>query len=94
MVISMAAAIKVWVFMALLCLAGGLGAGDTAGGDVLRRLSSPNYRKALAKAIQFFEGQRSGQLPANQRAKWRGDSALTDGEAENVLVSSYDHAHI
>ncbi|GJN16398.1 hypothetical protein PR202_gb03382 [Eleusine coracana subsp. coracana] len=81
-------AIKVCVFMALLCVAGGFRAGDTAtDGDVLRRLSSPDYRKALAKAILFFEGQRSGRLLANQRVKWRGDSALTDGQDENVNLT-------
>jgi hypothetical protein len=82
------AVIKVWVLMALLCVAAGLGANDAVAtiGDVLRRLSlsSPNYRNALAKAILFFEGQRSGPLPPNQRVKWRGDSALTDGQDENV----------
>ncbi|OVA02110.1 Glycoside hydrolase [Macleaya cordata] len=46
-----------------------------------------NYRDALGKAILFFEGQRSGKLPSNQRAKWRGDSALSDGEPENVKLS-------
>lgn len=49
--------------------------------------SAFNYRDALGKAILFFEGQRSGNLPANQRVKWRGDSALSDGKAENVWNS-------
>jgi hypothetical protein len=87
-------AVKVWVFiMALMCIGVvGLGADDGSaasswdGGSLFSRcrLSSPNYHGALAKAILFFEGQRSGRLPANQRAKWRGDSALTDGQPENV----------
>lgn len=50
-------------------------------------VSSPanyDYRDALTKAILFFEGQRSGKLPASQRVKWRGDSALSDGKPENV----------
>ncbi|KAF5478188.1 hypothetical protein F2P56_004770 [Juglans regia] len=52
--------------------------------------SAFNYRDALGKAILFFEGQRSGNLPANQRVKWRGDSALSDGKAENVnLIGGY-----
>ncbi|PIA26604.1 hypothetical protein AQUCO_09100045v1 [Aquilegia coerulea] len=38
-----------------------------------------NYVEALRKSILFFEGQRSGKLPADQRLKWRRDSALKDG---------------
>ncbi|KAK7253060.1 hypothetical protein RIF29_37464 [Crotalaria pallida] len=49
-----------------------------------------NYQDALGKAILFFEGQRSGKLPPNQRVKWRGDSALSDGKLENVdLIGGY-----
>lgn len=43
-----------------------------------------DYRDALGKAILFFEGQRSGKLPAGQRVNWRGDSALSDGKPLNV----------
>ena len=38
-----------------------------------------NYREALGKCILFFEGQRSGYLPSDQRLTWRGDSGLLDG---------------
>lgn len=38
-----------------------------------------NYGEALQKAIMFYEFQRSGELPENQRDNWRGDSGLTDG---------------
>lgn len=48
-----------------------------------------NYRDALTKSILFFEGQRSGKLPSNQRMSWRRDSALSDGSAMNV--SYYQH---
>ncbi|OMP06070.1 Glycoside hydrolase, family 9 [Corchorus olitorius] len=49
-----------------------------------------DYKDALAKAILFFEGQRSGKLPSSQRVKWRGDSALSDGKPDNVnLVGGY-----
>ncbi|WVZ06298.1 hypothetical protein V8G54_019644 [Vigna mungo] len=49
-----------------------------------------NYRDALTKSILFFEGQRSGKLPSNQRMSWRRDSALSDGSAMNVdLVGGY-----
>ncbi|KAI8767426.1 endoglucanase E-4 [Biomphalaria glabrata] len=37
-----------------------------------------NYTDALGKSILFYEAQRSGKLPANNRVPWRGDSALND----------------
>lgn len=46
--------------------------------------SDTDYKDALSKGILFFEGQRSGKLPASQRVKWRADSALSDGNLENV----------
>ncbi|CAN1292606.1 Endoglucanase 17 [Linum perenne] len=54
------------------------------------RFANHNYRDALTKSILFFEGQRSGKLPPNQRLSWRKDSALSDGHAMNVdLVGGY-----
>ncbi|XP_026441172.1 endoglucanase 1-like [Papaver somniferum] len=52
-----------------------------------RALDSNNYAEALEKSIMFFEGQRSGKLPPNQRVTWRGDSGLKDGSTENVDLS-------
>lgn len=43
-----------------------------------------NYTEALYKGILFFEGQRSGKLPTDQRMTWRGDSGLSDGNESNV----------
>lgn len=37
-----------------------------------------DYRKALNLSIQFYNAQRSGDLPDNS-ISWRGDSALNDG---------------
>ncbi|WVZ11563.1 hypothetical protein V8G54_016093 [Vigna mungo] len=52
--------------------------------------SNYDYADALGKAILFFEGQRSGKLPSNQRVKWREDSALSDGKLQNVnLIGGY-----
>lgn len=42
-------------------------------------ISSYNYAEALQKSILFYEAQRSGKLPANNRISWRGDSGLKDG---------------
>ncbi|XP_071527884.1 uncharacterized protein [Panulirus ornatus] len=38
-----------------------------------------DYSQALCMSYLFYEAQRSGLLPADQRVTWRGDSALTDG---------------
>ncbi|KAI3774120.1 hypothetical protein L1987_48664 [Smallanthus sonchifolius] len=52
--------------------------------------SGPSYGEALSKSIMFFEGQRSGFLPNDQRMNWRGNSALGDGSADNVdLTGGY-----
>ncbi|PKA54568.1 Endoglucanase 11 [Apostasia shenzhenica] len=48
---------------------------------------NPNYGEALAKSILFFQGQRSGRLPPDQKIKWRADSALTDGSSANVNLT-------
>uniref|UniRef100_A0A2C9WCK8 Endoglucanase n=1 Tax=Manihot esculenta TaxID=3983 RepID=A0A2C9WCK8_MANES len=52
--------------------------------------SAFSYEDALGKAILFFEGQRSGKLPADRRVKWRANSALSDGQPDNVnLIGGY-----
>ncbi|BAT91095.1 hypothetical protein VIGAN_06240200 [Vigna angularis var. angularis] len=52
--------------------------------------SSFNYGDALDKSLMFFEAQRSGKLPLQQRVKWRGDSGLQDGFQQGVdLVGGY-----
>src|SRR5690606_6895200 len=38
-----------------------------------------NYAEALQKSMFFYEAQRSGKLPENNRVSWRGDSGLNDG---------------
>ena len=49
-------------------------------------VSSPtyNYGEALQKAVYFYEAQRSGKLPQNNRVEWRGDSALKDGSDRSI----------
>ncbi|KAJ0968457.1 hypothetical protein J5N97_025374 [Dioscorea zingiberensis] len=46
-----------------------------------------DYHDALSKSILFFEGQRSGKLPPNQRLTWRADSAVGDGSDAGVDLS-------
>lgn len=45
-----------------------------------------DYAQALSKSILFFEAQRSGYLPNNQRVTWRSNSGLNDGKASGVRV--------
>jgi len=46
-----------------------------------------NYTEALQKSIYFYDAQRSGDLPDDFRVKWRGDSALTDGQDAGLDLS-------
>ncbi|CAL9030374.1 unnamed protein product [Prunus brigantina] len=53
-------------------------------------LAGHDYGQALSKSILFFEAQRSGFLPNNQRVTWRANSGLYDGKASGVdLVGGY-----
>ena len=58
---------KVSLALALLCLA-------ASGGNA----QSYNYGEVLGESILFYEAQRSGPLPADNRVDWRGDSAMGD----------------
>ncbi|XP_073293109.1 endoglucanase 12-like [Primulina huaijiensis] len=53
--------------------------------------ASMDYGAALTKSLLYYEAQRSGKLPGNQRVQWRGDSALHDGKnGGNIdLVGGY-----
>ncbi|XP_076452170.1 uncharacterized protein LOC143287772 [Babylonia areolata] len=54
--------------------------------------SKYNYDDALMKSIMFYEAQRSGKLPENNRIPWRGDSALGDrgDNGEDLTGGWYD----
>ncbi|KAG6746363.1 hypothetical protein POTOM_050903 [Populus tomentosa] len=62
------------------------------GVTVVTAAMSHDYGDALTKSILFFEGQRSGKLPSNQRMNWRKDSALRDGSdiGMNMVGGYYD----
>ncbi|KAG0309040.1 hypothetical protein BGZ98_005545 [Dissophora globulifera] len=47
----------------------------------------PEYVRLLDYTLLFYEAQRSGKLPANQRVQWRKDSALDDGKDSGVDLS-------
>jgi len=46
-----------------------------------------NYGEALQKSFLFYEAQRSGALPSDNRIAWRGDSALDDGQVAGLDLS-------
>ncbi|KAL9270242.1 Endoglucanase 6-like protein [Drosera capensis] len=49
-----------------------------------------DYGQALSKGILFYEAQRSGYLPGNQRVTWRSNSGLHDGKTSGMdLVGGY-----
>ena len=54
--------------------------GDPGTGDF-------NYGEALQKSLLFYEAQRSGPLPEDNRIDWRGDSAVNDGADVGVDLS-------
>ncbi len=52
-----------------------------------------NYAEALQESMLFYESQRSGRLPADNRVSWRGDSDLTDGADHGLdLTGGYHDA--
>jgi len=50
-----------------------------------------DYNGALSKSILFFEAQRSGKLPANNRVPWRGDAFVVDGSDKGLDLSGGYH---
>ncbi|KAJ6985637.1 endoglucanase 24-like [Populus alba x Populus x berolinensis] len=53
----------------------------------LTQSSYHEYQEALSKSILFFEGQRSGYLPQDQRVTWRANSGLSDGRTYNTELT-------
>lgn len=56
-------------------------------------VESFDYAAALDKTLLFFEAQRSGKLPSNQRVKWRGNSGLGDGYPQGVSRKPIFYQH-
>ncbi|KAK9845425.1 hypothetical protein WJX81_006137 [Elliptochloris bilobata] len=48
-----------------------------------------DYGKVLGDAYLFYETQRSGVLPADNRIPWRGNSALQDGIGNHSLAGGW-----
>lgn len=52
--------------------------------------SDYNYSRVLELSLLFYEAQRSGPLPPDNRIPWRGDSALGDhGQNGEDLTGGY-----
>lgn len=64
------------IFSSLITLISGIGHYD--------------YGQVLELSLRFYEAQRSGKLPTDNRIHWRGDSALNDkGENGEDLTGGY-----
>ena len=46
-----------------------------------------NYKDILHKSLLFYEAQRSGKLPADNRIPWARASALDDGSSVGLDLS-------
>nr|CAD7445147.1 unnamed protein product [Timema bartmani] len=51
-----------------------------------------DYKDVLEKSLLFYEAQRSGKLPSDQKVTWRKDSALNDkgNNGEDLTGGYYD----
>jgi endoglucanase len=45
---------------------------------------NPQWITLLGNMLYFYEAQRSGNLPSNNRVTWRNSSALNDGKDAGV----------
>jgi endoglucanase len=62
-------------------------------GPAATAATSFDYAEALQDSMLFYESQRSGKLPADNRVSWRGDSDLTDGSDVGLdLTGGYHDA--
>jgi endoglucanase len=60
-------------------------------GDLGRELWKYPIDEALGKSLLFYEAQRSGTLPADNRIGWRGDSATGDAPYDGGWYDAGDH---
>ncbi|KAF9438126.1 hypothetical protein BGZ76_009657 [Entomortierella beljakovae] len=64
---------------------------ETSGAqEVSGTFPDPEYIRLLDASFMFYEAQRSGKLPPDQRVNWRNDSGLLDGkDAGQDLTGGY-----
>jgi hypothetical protein len=54
------------------------------------RVTAYDYKEVLRDSLLFYEAQRSGKLPSDQKVTWRKDSALNDkGQNGEDLTGGY-----
>jgi endoglucanase len=94
---SMGLRLNAAVVVALGGLVGALLVPPAVAAPVVTAVPSPtgefNYAEALQDSMLFYESQRSGPLPADNRVLWRGPSDLTDGADHGLdLTGGYHDA--
>lgn len=52
--------------------------------SVCSSMYGQNYAEVLQKSMFFYEAQRAGVMPENNRITWRGDAAFLDGQDVGV----------
>merc|ERR550532_1101878 len=67
-------------------------ASSTSAGPTQCANEEHDYGEVLRLSLLFYEAQRSGPLPANNRIPWRGDSSLGDvgNNGENLTGGYHD----
>jgi hypothetical protein len=66
-----------------------MGCGNCNGG-IIHCIAAYDYKEVLRDSLLFYEAQRSGKLPADQKVTWRKDSALNDrGQNGEDLTGGY-----
>lgn len=60
--------------------------------NTLKNGNGDDYAQVLKLSLLFYEAQRSGKLPKDNRISWRGDSALYDRglNGEDLTGGYYD----
>ena len=61
------------------CRSTGKGRSHLVYHDVPCVTAAYDYNEVLRSSLLFYEAQRSGKLPPDQKVTWRKDSALNDG---------------
>jgi hypothetical protein len=46
-----------------------------------------DYREVLSRSLLYYEAQRSGNLPPEQKVTWKKDSALNDREEQGQCLT-------
>lgn len=82
------------LWIQILAVATMLRVNEIEGSPALRvkAIEETDYAKVLELSLLFYEAQRSGKLPSDNRIPWRSDSALGDRglNGEDLTGGYYD----